>query len=157
MKYLFAAMSLFAMSVAGAQPVSFESVRLADTMLEANWKTIEQSLPLITAGVESHLRTNGMSERASKILSEEIRRSLNKENLSKAIAAAATVKLTTEEIVETTKFLLSVAGRKYLSLNSELTSQDYARPMFRQACVAALRRVEGDLEQASMNNACKGF
>ena len=95
MKRIAAALILFSVSsVAVTQTVSYESVRLSDLFLDSSWKTLEQSLPPLMLGLESQLKTGGATEKASKVLTEEIRRAVTRENLSKSIAQALTEKFT---------------------------------------------------------------
>ena len=155
MQRLFIGCLLGLASTAGAQPVAFESVRLAETIMVSGWSTAEQSLPLVIAGFESQLKASGVTERAAKIFSEELRLSMSRENLSKAYAVAITAKLTPEEILEVNGFLQSKAGQKYLGLSKDFaTSPALVQPIAKQACNGAIQRLEAGTDRSSISNVC---
>ena len=94
MKHFFAAVSLALFSsISAAQVVTYESVRLADMLIEGTWQTMEQSFPAMITGLESDLRSGGATERASKVLAEETRRTLTRDNFTRFIAQALSEKL----------------------------------------------------------------
>ena len=112
MKWILGAIATTAFLIAcAAQSVSFESVRLADALTESSWPTLERSMPLLISGMRSQFVANGADETASRVLSEEIRRNLTRENLSKALASRLTERFSEPEMKELFVHALS-AGAK---------------------------------------------
>lgn len=158
MKHILASITLVAASAASAQSVAYDSVRLADALIESNWSSVEQALPLILAGLESQLKANGVTERASKVFGEELRQSMNRENFSRVFAVAVSAKFTPEEIRELTVFLQSKIGQKYASLTRDLAANPaYIAPIAKQACDGAVRRLDPGADRMSMSNICSRF
>lgn len=142
-------------SSVAAQPVAFDSVRLADTIMETGWSTLEQALPLLISGFESQLKAGGVTESGARIFGEEFRRSLTKDNLSKAYAVAVTAKLSPEEIREVNGFLQSKTGQKYLSLSKELASNPaFVKPIVKQACGGAMQRLDAGADRSNIAGMC---
>ena len=155
MKHYLASSLLFALSAASAQPVSFDSVRLADTLMESSWSSLEPILPVVIAGIENTLKTNGFTEHASKVYGEELRRIMSKDNFSRAVAVTVTAKFSPEEIRDISVFLQSKVGLKYLSLNKELASNtEVLLPLVKQACRSTVERLKSAADQTSMRDTC---
>jgi hypothetical protein len=65
--------------------------------------------------------------------------------------------MNTEEIKELSAFLQSAAGKKYLQLNKDLsTDPSFVAPMLRQACEASARQLN-DYERGTIARACGQF
>lgn len=155
MKHFFVGCLFGIASSVGAQPVAFESVRLADTILESGWSTVEQSLPLIISGIEAQLKANGVTERAARVFGEELRLSMSRDNLSKVYALAVTAKFTPEEIREVSTFLQSKSGLKYLSLSKDFAANPaFSQPIAKQACNAAAQRLDSGTDRSSLSSVC---
>lgn len=139
----------------GAQPVAFESVRLAETLVESGWSVVEQTLPPLVTGFESQLKANGVSERGSRIFGEELHRSMSKDNFSKAYAVAISAKFTPEEISEANAFLRGKSGQKFLSLSKEFASNPaLVQPIVKQACSGAIQRLETGTDASNLRSLC---
>jgi hypothetical protein len=137
-----------------AQPVSFDSVRLADVLLESSWPAIERMTPLFVAGLKSQLVTGGMTDTASRVLSEEIQRSMTRETMSRALAIILSDRFTETETKELLGFMRSPLGEKYLQTNNDISSGTrLARPIFKQACDASLKRLSA-ADRSSLASAC---
>ena len=154
MKHFLASYLIFALSAVGAQPVSFDSVRLADAIMASNWSSVEQALPTLIAGLESQMRASGVSERASKVFGEELRQSMSQDNLSRVIATVVTAKFTPDETRELSAFLQSKVGQKYLSINKDFSANPaYFGPIIKQACNGAVQRLQ-TTDKSSMSSIC---
>ena len=155
MKHFFAAVSLALLSsISAAQVVTYESVRLADMLIEGTWQTMEQSFPAMITGLESDLRSGGATERASKVLAEETRRTLTRDNFTRFIAQALSEKLNEGELREIGAFLNSGAGQKWLRMSNDISaSLKFLLPMVRQACDAANRQLSAS-DRGSLSKAC---
>jgi len=139
---------------ASAQTVSFESVRLADAMLNTTWPGMEASLPLIISGFKGQLKSGGASERASEVLSEEFQRNNTKENFAKSLALLLSESFSEAELKELAAFLLSPVGQRYLRLNSDaMKSPRFVLSMFNDACLTSARRLTAS-EWASIASIC---
>lgn len=150
------ALSTF-LSSASAQYVSFESVRLAEFMASNTWQSLEQSLPIITSGFEAQLKSNGVTEEASKVLAEEFRRSMTQENMTRALAQMLTESFSNEEIKDLNLFMQSKLGQKYLQINKEMSNNvKMMTPIFRQTCISANSQLSS-LERSSIAKFCSHF
>ena len=142
------------LSACAAQTVSFEAVRLADTMLETGWPTMQNSLPVIISGMQSQLRTAGVTEQASKAYGEELVRSMTRDNLAKWYAQALTDSMSETELREIGTFLRSSVGQKYTKFNNDLAKGgEHFKPILKQACLAANERLSST-DRSSLSRTC---
>nr|WP_315192456.1 hypothetical protein [uncultured Albidiferax sp.] len=155
MKHFFVVCSFGIASSVGAQSVSFESVRLADTIMESGWSAVEQSLPLMISGFEAQLKAGGVTERAARVFGEELRLSMSRDSMSKIYAIAVSAKLSPQEIREVSTFLQSKSGLKYLSLNNDFAANPaFIQPIAKQACNSAAQRLDSGTDKSSLSSIC---
>jgi hypothetical protein len=140
-----------------AQNVPFEAVRIADALGESGWQSVEQALPVLISGLQNQLKTEGATEKASTVLSTEIRRSLTRDNVVRAIAQGLTDKFSEAELKELSAFLQSKLGRRYLQfIKDSASDQKYLAPILKQACDAATSQLDL-FERGSINGTCGRF
>ena len=143
---LFAAVSGYA----GAQNVSYEAMRLADLITESTWEATAQTIPLILAGAENQLRTASISEKAAKIFVAELRKTANRENITKALALTLSAKFSAQEAKDLAVFMQSELGRKYLDMSKDLaTTSAYFMPIVKQACVSTVQQLSDSERQTT--------
>ena len=122
--------------------VTFESVRLADIMITANWSTFQSLLPIIQQSAQNKLKKSGASDHTAKIFSDEFGDSMSKENLSKIYALVITQHFSEHEQKELGEFLQSPLGIKYLEFGDEiLKNPKLLKPILSQACKTTKQRV----------------
>jgi hypothetical protein len=102
-----------------AQTARDDSRELSAFLVEDTWKTMEQILAAAITGLEVQLRNTGATDKAAKVFSEELRRSFNKENMTKALALLYSENFTTEETKELLAFLRSELGQRYTRINGD--------------------------------------
>lgn len=140
-----------------AQNVSFESVRIAESITQTTWDSVEKSLPTLALGLESQFRASGATEKASKVFAEEMKRSMNRENLTKALAQMLTESFNSDELAELAAFVQSKVGKKYLELSKEMgTNPKHIFHILRLACAAANAQL-GTIDRGSISSACSRF
>lgn len=158
MKNMLRLLLLFGLlSACAAQTVSYESVRLAEMFISTTWKSTEAALPVLASGIQAQFKGAGASDAASKVFAEEVRRSLNKDNLTKAMAQAITNNFTDVEQRELAVFVHSTLGQKFLEFNKDATSNPkYYAPILKTACTTALQRLSAP-DRSTIASLCNQF
>ena len=145
----------FAPLAARSQAVTFDSVKIAETLIAANWVQLEGILPVIFTSLETDLKSGGATEKASKIFTDEIRKLMSREGVTRAYSQLIAAKLNADEQRETLTFMNSTAGQKYLALSKQSASEEFLLPMVKQACAGANPQL-GFFDRGSLNRMCRG-
>lgn len=143
-------------SFAHAQSISFEAFKISDLLMSATWENTAQNLlPALMQKLESDLKADSATEKAAKVLTEEVRRAFSKDNFSQAFAQMIAGKLSIDEQRQTLAFLQSRAGGKYMEIMGGQGKEimQAILPLFKQACNAANSKL-GIFERGSLNGAC---
>ena len=143
--------------LAPAQNVSYEAVRVADMLTDSGWQNLEQTLPALISAMEARLRVDGATEKAARVFGAEVKKSMNRDAVAKAMAVAITKRMSSEEVKELAAFLQSGAGSKYLQMQKDiLADASLVAPMLRQACEASARQLN-DVERGTISATCSKF
>lgn len=148
-KYVLVLMLLSLSFAASTQTVSFDSLRLAEAVINASLQAGEQ----VFAQADQIAAKQGVTNKASRMLSDEI------VNVGiRTRAASYTEKLTEEQIKQALSFFKTEAGQKFLRVEAEdsIAPGDQASDM-KEACAAAAQRLGPGPDRASLMNysACK--
>lgn len=150
---------ILACCVAGpclAQSVSFESVRLAEILVEGTQQSMDQALPIVVAGMEAELRKRGATERATLVLSQELRGVFTRENVTKDMATFLSQRLSPAEAKDLAAFLQSSLGRKYVQLSKAASDgTSLSRRLIEQACEAAIGKLDRE-DSKGLAGMCPG-
>jgi hypothetical protein len=145
---------LFTLLACAAQTVSFDSVRLADMLLEATWPSTEKALPLLMSGLKSQLVAGGAADGPSRVFSEELQRSMTRENMSRSLAPFLSETFSDAEMKELVVFMRSPLGQKYLRMTNDISSGTrIIQPIAKQACEASQKRLSAT-DYASLVGIC---
>lgn len=144
---------LFTLFACAAQTLSFDSVRLADILLEATWPSTEKSIPLLVTGLKSQLVAGGTPDGPSRVFSEELQRGMTRENMSRYLAPVLSETFSDAEMKELLAFMRSPLGQKYLRMNNDISGNRFIEPIAKQACGAAQKRLSTS-EYSSLASIC---
>ena len=159
MNFLFkVATTLLVTGCAYAQNVSYDAVKFAETWVNSSWEEgMGKAWPSISLQMETQFKENGVSDQATKIWMEEFRRSFTKENFSRALAPALTEKFSPDELKELSTFIGSNLGKKYLQLNSTLSTDPRFIALFlKQTCDATKSRLALN-SRGNIDRVCGNF
>lgn len=145
----------FAPLAARSQAVTFDSVKIAETLIAANWAQFEVVLPVMFTSLETDLKSGGATEKASKIFADEMRKLMSREGVTRAYSQLIAAKLNADEQRDTLTFLNSAAGLKYLALTKQSAAEEFILPMVKQACAGANPQL-GFFDRGSLNRMCRG-
>ena len=150
--------SLLFTSCAFAQSVSYDAVKTAESWVNSSWEEeMGKAWSAMSLEMERQFKENGVSDQASKIWVEELRRSFTKENFSRALAPALTEKFNPDELKELNTFIQSNLGKKYLRLNKDLSSDPrFIAPFLKQSCDATKSRL-GLFNRGNIDRVCGNF
>jgi hypothetical protein len=127
---------------ASAQSVTYESVRVADLMVDSSWEQMREALSTGMESANQEAKANGVSYNAARVFTEEMGRSFTRENCAKAFAQMLAKNFSTVELKQLEAFLRSSAGQKYMSLSKSMESDpSFFEPITKQACDAASKRL----------------
>jgi hypothetical protein len=152
--FLFAASCLGAIGVR-AQSVTFESVKIAETLVAANWAQLEPIFQVVFSTLETNIKSAGATENASKVFVSEMQKAINKEGVAKEYAKLIAAKFSAEEQRELFVFLNSGTGQKFLALSRQSSTDEFMAPMVKQACAGANSQL-GFFDRGSLNRLCQG-
>ena len=156
-KFIFCIATVLLSFPASGQNISYEAYKLGEQFSAANWKSMEQSLPILITGLESQLRTGGATDRASKALAEQLRINMTQESFARLYAHVLSEKMSVEELKALHEFMQSAIGKKYLNLNNEMAGDlSYLRPLLRRSCEAANQQLS-TFDRGSINSVCSQF
>ena len=155
MSRLIAGCLLFFAGFAHSQNVTFEAFKIADLVMAGTWKNSEENiLPAIIQKIEADLKAGSATDKAAKVMSEEMRKAFCKDNLTRAVAQIVSTTMSIEEQKQALGFFQSAAGQKYLAIaGGGNDAVQFLLPIVKQACSAANAQL-GFFERGSLNGFC---
>jgi hypothetical protein len=150
-------LALFLVPHVKAQGFSFESVQLATILIEQNWKTVESSMGLMSAGLRDNLEKNGATKEAARVFMDDFGKGLNKDSFTKAYAEILNKEMNPQEIAQVYAFVNSPVGKKFYQLFSD-DKQGIAllAPVIKSACESSSKKL-GFFDRGSLNSLCRNF
>jgi hypothetical protein len=139
-----------------AQDISFEALKIADSVASATWENFEKNiLPVLTMRLESNLRAAGATEKAAKVFGEEIVTVINKDHFTQSYAQKIMENASIDEQKQMLTFLQSDAGQKLMAISTG-RGMDMSKaflPLLKKACYSADAKLES-FDRGSLNGLC---
>jgi hypothetical protein len=144
-------------SPALAQNVSYDAARLANIVVEQSWPQFQQLLDTMKGGMISNLEKSGATKDASKVLTDEVLRGMNKSNLGRGYAQIITSEFTELETKQLLEFWSSPLAEKYNRVFiSDKNLRGVMHVVMRDACNSANAQLSS-VDRGSINSVCREF
>jgi hypothetical protein len=140
-----------------AQNVSYDSVQLANLLVERQWSSLDQIVKLMEPGLTKELEKSGATIDASRILIEEMYKNFNKNNVGRGFAKFISDEFTPSEVKQLLEFWQSPVAEKYMKLvSSEKQAAAIVSFVMKEACASANNKLSF-FDRGSINQSCRGL